>query len=76
MSKSDILDETTLTSFAAPTAKDLALFDALSPEQQRALVARELQKGFDGEIETVTPETVETIFREASSRAARGHGRR
>ena len=41
------------TSFAAPSPEDIAAFDALSEEEQKADIEEELAKGFRGE--TVEP---------------------
>ncbi|MEO0819826.1 MAG: hypothetical protein AAF074_05275 [Pseudomonadota bacterium] len=41
--------EVKISSFAAPTDDDIALFEALSIEERRALIDAELEKGLAGE---------------------------
>jgi hypothetical protein len=37
-----------ISSFAAPTPQDIAAFELLSPEEKRALLAAEMEKGLEG----------------------------
>ena len=58
------------SSFAAPTAEDRAAFDALSPEEQAAIMEAEIAKGFDGQPVTVTEDTSNEIMSRVLKRAA------
>ena len=60
------LDSIEISSLAAPTEADLALFARLTPEQRRALVTRELARGLEGEAVVADPDA---IWREAVARA-------
>ena len=46
MSKNTTLP--TISSFAAPTEEDLAVFEALSDDEKRQLIEAEIEKGFKG----------------------------
>ena len=37
-----------ISSFAAPTPRDLAAFEQLTPEEKRELLAAEIEKGLEG----------------------------
>jgi hypothetical protein len=76
MSNSTTLDDIHISSFAAPTAQDLAVFDSLSPAQQRALVEREIEKGFQGEPVALTETLSDELFQQAMKRAAEGYAPR
>jgi len=48
----------TISSFAAPTPQDKAIFEQLSPEEQRALLTAEIEKGLQGAPRKVTADEI------------------
>lgn len=46
MSERVNIDDIKITSWAAPTAEDIALLESLTDEQHNALLRREIEKGF------------------------------
>ena len=64
MSRSEPTD-VKISSFAAPTAKDISLLEGLSDSQRKAVIAREIQKGIDSGVSEMT---MEDIWSEALSR--------
>ena len=62
-----------ISSFAAPTPDDIAAFKSLTPEEQRALIEAELDKGFEGEAVALTGSTAKDIFSRAMTRVAGRH---
>ena len=64
----------TISSFAAPTAEDLASFDSLSDEQKRELIEAELDKSVGGEPIPLTSKTSAEISARVRARLkALGH---
>ena len=59
-----------ISSFSEPTAEDLAHFDSLSNEQQRALILGELSKTDDGNTQPLTPELSKKLFARGVERAS------
>jgi len=47
-----------ISSFAAPTDEDLAVFDALSEEEKRQVLKTEIEKGFEGAASKVTADDI------------------
>ncbi|WP_162901723.1 hypothetical protein [Breoghania sp. L-A4] len=58
MSKTLHIDDIEISSFAAPTANDIAVFDSLNDEQYQALLVREIEKGLQSGISDATMEDV------------------
>jgi len=58
-----------ISSFAAPTDEELAWFESLSPEEQRALLRAEIDKGFEG----LSDRSFDEIIAKARARCA-GNG--
>ena len=56
------------TSFAAPSPEDIAAFDALSEDEQKAVIEEELAKGFRGETVESTPDLKARIMAAALER--------
>ena len=54
-----------ISSFAAPTADDIALLESLSDSQRKAVIAREIRKGIDSGLSEMT---MEDIWAEALNR--------
>jgi hypothetical protein len=48
----------TVSSFAAPTSRDLAGFEQLSPDEKRQLLAAEIGKGLEGTPRKVSAEDI------------------
>ncbi len=48
----------TVSSFAAPTPRDLAAFERLTPEEKRELLAAEIEKGLEGTPRKVSAEEI------------------
>jgi hypothetical protein len=60
-------------SFAAPSPEDVAAFDALSEEEQKAVIEEELAKGFTGETYEATPDLKARIMAAALERLKQRH---
>ena len=52
-----------ISSFAAPTPRDLAAFEQLSPEEKRELLAAEIEKGLEGTPRKVSAEDIMAAVR-------------
>ena len=63
------------TSFAAPTPEDIAAFEALPRDEQRAIIEDEIAKGFEGETRAWTPELMREIRTRVLERHARKHAK-
>ena len=61
------------TSFAAPTEEDIALFQSLSEDEQRAIIEDEIGKGMRSETRELTPELREQIWQEALALVGKTH---
>ncbi|MBU2581131.1 MAG: hypothetical protein KJ622_05370 [Alphaproteobacteria bacterium] len=61
------------TSFAAPTPEDMAAFDALPEDEQRAIIEAELAKGFTGKTVPLTRDTMNNIKARVLDRVAKDH---
>jgi hypothetical protein len=57
------------TSFAAPTADDLAAWNALPEEEKRAAAKAELAKGMSGNTQPLTTDLKYRIFSRALTRS-------
>jgi hypothetical protein len=62
MSASIDIDTIKISSWAAPTAEDEAILEGLTDEQYRALLRREIRKGFDSGISS---KTMDDVWQEA-----------
>jgi hypothetical protein len=60
------------TSYAAPTADDIAAWDALPDEEKRAVATAELAKGMSGKAEPLTTELKYRLFASALTRSQTG----
>ncbi len=60
--------KTTISSFAAPSDADFRAFDALTEDEQKALVLAEIDKGFEGTPEPLTDQTSRDILTAALDR--------
>ena len=47
-----------ISSFAAPTEEDLAVFEALSDDEKRQLIEAEIKKGFKGKPLKITAKDI------------------
>lgn len=65
-----------ISSFAAMTGEDIAHFESLSFEEQRALVHAELDKAMGDDTIPVTETTSKEIFARALERVAKRHASR
>ena len=52
-----------ISSFAVPTAHDLATFERLTPEEKRELLAAEIEKGLEGTPRKVSAEDIMAAVR-------------
>jgi len=48
----------TISSFAAPTTRDSAAFEQLTPEEKRELLTAEIEKGLEGTPRKVSAEDI------------------
>jgi hypothetical protein len=60
-----------ISSFAAPTAEDIAIFDSLTPEEKRALLREEIDKGFSSGL---SDRSVDQIVAAARAKARARNG--
>ena len=60
--------KTNISSFAAPSEADLRAFEALTRDEQKALVLAEIDKGFEGTPEPLTDKTSRAILTAALRR--------
>lgn len=65
-----------ISSFAAPTEKDIAYFESLSFEEQKELVKAELDAAMGDDTIPVTANTSKEIFARALARVAKRHADR
>jgi len=65
MSSTADIDDVKISSWAAPTADDIAVFKSLTEAQRAELVRREVQKGIES---GVSDKTMEDVWREALRR--------
>jgi len=71
MSQAPAVSKPAISSFAEPTAEDLATFDSLPVDEQRALILAELAKTDDGDTRPLTPERAERLLARGLERAGR-----
>ncbi len=58
MSEQDTIEQFELSSWAAPTDEDIARFKALTPEQQREVFGRELERAAKSGVSERTPSQI------------------
>ena len=63
-----VLPDMSISSFAAPTEQDIAVFDALSDDEKRALLHSQLDLA---KASGISDRTVDDIWQEALKRAGR-----
>ncbi len=52
-----------ISSFAAPTLRDMEAFEKLTPEEKRQLLAAGIEKGLEGTPRKVSPEDIMAAVR-------------